>query len=184
MSPRRRPTMRGLRGCHPAPAHRRRAAALQQHWPASAPLRAGGSAVHCPGARDARGVAGLAGGAGGTSGGGSTGAEVLVAVPVSMLVVVVAVAVVLSAARPRGPSPWSPRPGVGAVMGSASLHPQVWKPGPSTTAGGRGGSCEPRHSWTWGTPMGVWWVDPGLTPGTHQSRSITPPPQLDRGEKI
>ena len=29
----------------------------------------------------------------------------------------------------------------------------------------------------------VWWVDPGWMPGAHQSRSITPPPQLDRGEK-
>ncbi|KAM9614599.1 LOW QUALITY PROTEIN: A-kinase anchor protein 4-like [Morphnus guianensis] len=30
----------------------------------------------------------------------------------------------------------------------------------------------------------LWWVDPGWTPGAHQSRNITPPPQLDRGEKI
>ncbi|KAM9591472.1 uncharacterized protein ACIBXB_006268 [Morphnus guianensis] len=28
------------------------------------------------------------------------------------------------------------------------------------------------------------WVDPGWMPGAHQSHSITPPPQLDRGEKI
>ena len=30
--------------------------------------------------------------------------------------------------------------------------------------------------------IGLWWVDPGWTPGAHQSRSITPSPQLDRGE--
>ena len=30
----------------------------------------------------------------------------------------------------------------------------------------------------------VWWIDPGWMPGAHQSCSITPPPQLDRGEKI
>ena len=30
----------------------------------------------------------------------------------------------------------------------------------------------------------LWWVDAGWMPGAHQSRSITPPPQLDRGEKI
>uniref|UniRef100_A0A8C0BIN1 Coiled-coil domain-containing protein 180 n=1 Tax=Buteo japonicus TaxID=224669 RepID=A0A8C0BIN1_9AVES len=27
----------------------------------------------------------------------------------------------------------------------------------------------------------LWWVDPGWVPGAHQNRSITPPPQLDRG---
>ena len=30
----------------------------------------------------------------------------------------------------------------------------------------------------------VWWVVPDWMAGAHQSRSITPPPQLDRGEKI
>ena len=30
-------------------------------------------------------------------------------------------------------------------------------------------------------PCGLWWVDPGWMPGAHQSRSITPPPQLDGG---
>jgi len=29
----------------------------------------------------------------------------------------------------------------------------------------------------------MWWVDPGWTPGAHQSLLITPSPQLDRGEK-
>ena len=35
-------------------------------------------------------------------------------------------------------------------------------------------------------PQGVnlWWDDPGRMPGAHQSRSIAPPPQLDRGENI
>jgi len=30
----------------------------------------------------------------------------------------------------------------------------------------------------------LWWVDPAWMPGAHQGRYITPPPQLDRGEKI
>jgi len=29
----------------------------------------------------------------------------------------------------------------------------------------------------------LWWVDPGWMLGAHQSHSITPPPQLDRGQK-
>ena len=29
----------------------------------------------------------------------------------------------------------------------------------------------------------LWWVDPGWMPGAHQSRSIAPLPQLDRGRK-
>ena len=33
-------------------------------------------------------------------------------------------------------------------------------------------------------PEHVCWVDPGWTPGAHQSRFIAPPYQLDRGEKI
>ena len=33
-------------------------------------------------------------------------------------------------------------------------------------------------------PGALWWVDPGWRPSAHQSCSITPPPQLDRGEKI
>jgi len=39
-------------------------------------------------------------------------------------------------------------------------------------------SLLPRGFWV------VWWVGFGWTAGSHQSRSITPPPQLDRGEKI
>jgi len=36
----------------------------------------------------------------------------------------------------------------------------------------------------WASKIRVWWVDRGWAPGVHQSCSITPPPQLDRGEKI
>jgi len=32
--------------------------------------------------------------------------------------------------------------------------------------------------------MQLWWVDLGWMPGAHQSRSICPPLQLDRGEKM
>ena len=42
-------------------------------------------------------------------------------------------------------------------------------------------------SWNDKKPLGfghLWWVDPGWMPGAHQSCSITPRPQLDRGEKI
>ena len=35
----------------------------------------------------------------------------------------------------------------------------------------------------WSSVSRLWWVDPAWMPGAHQSRSITPPPQLDRGEK-
>ena len=150
MSPRCRPAGRGLHGYRPAPPR-------GSTGPAPPPPCADGSAGHCPGVGEARGAPWPAGSAGGAAGGGGTGAEVLVAVAVAMLVAVgVAVA---PAGRMAKESQLSvPADGSGSGDGrsrSASLLPQMSKPGPSTTAGGRGGSREPHNSRTLGTPMGT-----------------------------